>query len=112
MQVGQPAGGSQGAHAHAYLTVRLPGPGPALAADEMEGGPAPDAARALAVTFVQKPQDGSADAALDVALMPSYVYYSGAGLAPRESLLEGERRHFPLGCLLHTAAQPQPALLV
>lgn len=45
----------------------------------MEGAPEPAAARALAVTFVQKPQDGSADAALDVALMPSYVYYSGAG---------------------------------
>jgi vacuolar protein sorting-associated protein 13A/C len=34
--------------------------------------------RALSVSFVQRPQDGSADAALDVVLTPSYVFYSAA----------------------------------
>ncbi|KAL4443584.1 hypothetical protein ABPG75_011321 [Micractinium tetrahymenae] len=48
--------------------------------EEMEGTPESDAGRALAVTFVQKPQDGSADASLDVALMPSYVYYSASAV--------------------------------
>ncbi|KAL4447306.1 hypothetical protein ABPG77_007339, partial [Micractinium sp. CCAP 211/92] len=48
--------------------------------EEMEGAAEPAAARALAVTFVQKPQDGSADAALDVSLMPSYVYYSASAI--------------------------------
>ena len=39
--------------------------------------------RALAVRVVQKPQDGSADALLDVVLMPSYVYYSGELTVPK-----------------------------
>ena len=41
------------------------------------GAAAAAAQRALAVEFVQKPQDGSADALLDVVLTPSYVVYSG-----------------------------------
>jgi hypothetical protein len=36
------------------------------------------AERAFSVRWVQKPQDGSADALLDVMLMPSYVFYSPA----------------------------------
>ena len=43
----------------------------------MEGAGEAGDQRALAVCFVQKPQDGSADALLDVVLTPSYVYYSG-----------------------------------
>ena len=53
---------------------------PSLTAAEMPGpaGAAAEAAqRALSVQFVQKPQDGSADALLDVVLTPSYVVYSG-----------------------------------
>ncbi len=71
----------------------------AAPAEEMEGAAEPAAARALAVTFVQKPQDGSADAALDVSLMPSYVYYSGA----IGRLLPGKRMQL-MGCTRCRAA--------
>ncbi|KAI7845241.1 hypothetical protein COHA_001284 [Chlorella ohadii] len=53
------------------LTAEMAGPAGAAAAA---------AQRALAVQFVQKPQDGSADALLDVVLTPSYVIYSAAAV--------------------------------
>lgn len=58
---------------------------PSPPAVELSGGggggvPAGGEQRALAVAFVQRPQDGSADALLDVVLTPSYVYYSGGRL--------------------------------
>jgi vacuolar protein sorting-associated protein 13A/C len=53
------------------LTAEMTGPAGAAAAA---------AQRALAVQFVQKPQDGSADALLDVVLTPSYVVYSATAV--------------------------------
>lgn len=46
-------------------------------AEELEIGGEAAGCQALAVQFTQKPQDGSADAVLDIVLTPSYVYYSG-----------------------------------
>lgn len=61
---------------------RAPSEGPSAAAVAAAAAEAPpgggEQSRALAVAFVQKPQDGTADATLDVVLQPSYVYYSGA----------------------------------
>ena len=41
---------------------------------------APLAGSALSISFVQRPQDNSADAVLDVELAPSYVFYSAAAV--------------------------------
>ncbi|KAL4858517.1 Vacuolar protein sorting-associated protein 13C [Chlorella vulgaris] len=48
--------------------------------DELEAGANSKNQRALVIAFVQKPQDGSADALLDVILTPSYVYYSATAI--------------------------------
>ena len=70
-------------------------------------------ADALAVEFVQKPQDGSADAALDVVLTPSYVYYSGGWAEQRIGFWLGWllfREHpAPPPCLLASPPPPCPA---
>jgi hypothetical protein len=67
--------------------------------------------RALAVCFVQKPQDGSADAALDVVLTPSYVYYSGQWLQQWNGGLAASRglQPPPLVCTLLLAPSGLPS---
>lgn len=52
---------------------------PPDAADTVrEGQEQGEGGRALRVSYTQAPQDGSADAVLDVVLQPSYVHYSAA----------------------------------
>lgn len=59
------------------LTFRLSPFDPVSGAEVDSRGEAPSD-RALEVTWVQRPQDGSADADLAVVLAPSYVYYSAS----------------------------------
>lgn len=72
---------------------RAPSEGPSAAA--VAAAAAEEPPGALAVAFVQKPQDGTADATLDVVLQPSYVYYSGGCWTGRGRSIS--RHHVGLG---------------
>ena len=62
-------------------------PSAAGSEEAAEGAPG----RALQLELVQKPQDGSADAALSLALSSSYIMYSAAALERLQAFFHTEQ---------------------